>query len=136
MADFCENCKYRDFIAKAYDMHIDSNDCDKVNTFFCEKMRKQETVVIIDAGCTDKTMYHKGFKDGYESVDLSNRYTAHEVAEILTDLFGDACACNFNCIDEWLPEKCELLDACPNVVGVACWEQYLKHGERKDNDRT
>lgn len=58
-------------------------------------------------------------------------YTAHEVAEILAELFGDACACNFNGIDEWLPEKCELLDACPNTVGVACWEQYLKFREAK-----
>ena len=57
------------------------------------------------------------------------RYTAHEVACIIAELFGDACACNFNNIDEWLPEKCELLDACPNTVGVACWEQYLKFKE-------
>ena len=65
-------------------------------------------------------------------------YTPHEVAEIIAELFGDSCACNFNGIDEWLPEKCELLDACPNVYGVACWEQYLKFrdGERKDNDCT
>jgi hypothetical protein len=58
-------------------------------------------------------------------------YTAHEVAEIIADLFGDTCACSFNGIDEWLPEKCELLDACPNTCGVACWEQYLKFRERK-----
>ena len=62
-------------------------------------------------------------------------YTAHEVAEILSEAFGDPCACNFNGIDEWLPEKCELLSACPNPFGVACWEQYLKfRGERKDNE--
>lgn len=71
MVDFCENCKYQQFIASAYDMHIDHNDCDKVNTHFCEKMRNPEkTIVIIDAGCTDKTFYHKGFKDGYESVNV------------------------------------------------------------------
>lgn len=58
-------------------------------------------------------------------------YTPHEVAEILADLFGDSCACNFNGIDEWLPEKCELLESCPNTVGVACWEQYLKFCEEK-----
>ena len=46
-------------------------------------------------------------------------YTAHEVAVIIADLFGDDCACNFNDIDEWLPFKCELLDACPNPCGVA-----------------
>lgn len=62
-------------------------------------------------------------------------YTAHEVAEILADVFTDSCACNFNGNDEWLPEKCELLSSCPNPDGVACWEQFLKYrdGERKDN---
>ena len=69
MAD-CNICKYRQFLANAYDMHIDHTDCDKVNTFFCEKMQKPDTAVIIDAGCTDKTFYHKGFKDGYESVNV------------------------------------------------------------------
>ena len=63
-------------------------------------------------------------------------YTTHEVAEIIAELFGDACACNFNGIDEWLPEHCELLDACPDTVGVACWEQYLKFRERRTDDST
>lgn len=35
-------------------------------------------------------------------------YTAHEVAVILADAFGDDCACNFNSNDEWLPYLCEL----------------------------
>lgn len=71
------------------------------------------------------------------SMPTVDAYTAHEVAEIIAELFGDSCACNFNGIDEWLPLKCELLDACPNTCGVACWEQYLKFrgGERKDNER-
>ena len=59
-------------------------------------------------------------------------YTANEVAEIIADLFGDTCACNFNGIDEWLPFKCELQDCCPNTYGVACWEQYLKYRHYKD----
>ena len=63
-------------------------------------------------------------------------YTAHEVAVIIADLFGDDCACNFNGIDEWLPFKCELLDACPNPYGVACWEQYLKYRHCKNEMST
>ena len=51
-------------------------------------------------------------------------YTVHEVACILAEAFGDDCACNFNGNDEWLPEKCEVIDSCPEPVGVACWEQY------------
>ena len=58
----------------------------------------------------------------------------HTVACLLAELFDDTCACNYNDIDEWLPEKCELLDSCPNPVGVACWEQYLKHRAERRTD--
>ena len=58
----------------------------------------------------------------------------HTVACLLAELFDDTCACNYNGIDEWLPEKCELLDSCPNPVGVACWEQYLKHRAERRTD--
>ena len=51
----------------------------------------------------------------------------HTVACLLAELYDDTCACNYNGIDEWLPEKCELMDSCPNPAGVACWEQFLKH---------
>lgn len=56
----------------------------------------------------------------------------HTVACLLADLYGDTCACNYSDISEWLPEKCEVIDACPNPVGVACWEQFLMHREGKD----
>ena len=57
--------------------------------------------------------------------------TTHEVACLLAELFEDPCACNYNGVDEWLPFKCELQDACPHPVGVACWEQFLKYrGDR------
>ena len=60
----------------------------------------------------------------------AKQYTNHDVACIIADLFGDPCACNFNGIDEWLPYKCDFRDSCcPNPVGVACWEQYLKYKE-------
>ena len=58
----------------------------------------------------------------------------HTVACLLTELFDDTCACNYNGIDEWLPEKCELLESCPNPVGVACWEQFLKHRTERGTD--
>lgn len=69
--------------------------------------------------------------DAVEVVHGQRLYNAHEVAEIIAELFGDCCACNFNGIDEWLPLKCELQDACPFPVGVACWEQYLKYRSAK-----
>ena len=56
----------------------------------------------------------------------------HTVACLLAELFGDSCACNYCGIDEWLPEKCEVIDACPNPVGVACWEQFLTHRKERE----
>ena len=63
-----------------------------------------------------------------------HEWNNHTVACLLAELFDDACACNYNGIDEWLPEKCEVIDACPNPVGVACWEQYLTHREERRTD--
>ena len=83
--------------------------------------------------------YEQGWYDLQEcienlpSVQPQTEWNNHTVACLLAELFGDACACNFNGIDEWLPEKCEVIDACPNPVGVACWEQFLKHRSRKEN---
>ena len=60
------------------------------------------------------------------------RFNAHEVACILAEVMGDDCACNFHDHDEWLPQYCEFAEtSCPNPAGVACWEQYLKHLDKK-----
>ena len=56
-----------------------------------------------------------------------SEWNNHTVACLLADVFGDKCACNFNGIDEWLPEKCEVIGTCPDPGGVVCWEQYLKY---------
>jgi hypothetical protein len=61
-----------------------------------------------------------------EEPERTGIMTNHEVACMLAELFDDPCACNYNGIDEWLPEKCELQESCPKPVGVACWEQFLK----------
>ena len=64
--------------------------------------------------------YKPTLKNEMEANMENGLYTAHEVAVILADTFGDDCACNFNGNDEWLPYLCELQDACPHPCGVAC----------------
>ena len=60
----------------------------------------------------------------------------HEVAEIIADLMGDDCACNINNNDEWLPQYCDFANTCcPDPVGVACWEQYLKYLDKKPKEQ-
>lgn len=83
----------------------------------------------------EKDCYHDGISRHMVADALAllkeqeaKQYNNHEVACIIADLFGDPCACNFNDIDTWLPYKCDFRETCcPNPVGVACWEQYLKH---------
>jgi len=73
--------------------------------------------------------------------NVKGEWTTHEVACLLADMFNDSCACNYNGIDEWLPEVCEAIDSCPHPVGVACWEQFVTHrmadmrGEHNDKQR-
>lgn len=67
-----------------------------------------------------------------ELPSVESEWNNHTVACLLADLFGDSCACNYCGIDEWLPEKCEVIDACPNPVGVACWEQFLTYRKERE----
>jgi hypothetical protein len=82
--------------------------------------------------------YNMGLTDGIKALNklpsAQPEWNNHTVACLLAELFDDTCACNYNGIDEWLPIKCELLESCPNPVGVACWEQYLKHRAERRTD--
>lgn len=56
--------------------------------------------------------------------------TYKEVAEIIADLFGDECACNYNGNDEWLPQSCKYAETeCPSPKEKnGCWMQFLIQG--------
>lgn len=60
------------------------------------------------------------------------KWTTEEVAELLFNILGDDCACNFFGINEWLPERCkytEIADECPNPKEKhGCWIQFLLQG--------
>ena len=86
--------------------------------------------------------YNDGWVEALEWVydDVIGKYAEqeprlwnnHQVACLLADMFGDNCACNYNGIDEWLPKLCDFKDnCCPNPIGVACWEQFLKHSRAR-----
>lgn len=59
----------------------------------------------------------------------SGEWSVEEVAELLADLFDDEYACNYNGIDEWLPQSCKYADTeCPDPKEKhGCWIQFLKH---------
>ena len=85
----------------------------------------KETRAACRAGISPEEIAHA--KDLLAAEKDGQLYTVHDVAVILANAIGDDCACNINRNDEWLPQLCELQEACPHPVGVACWEQYLKH---------
>lgn len=49
------------------------------------------------------------------------------VAEMLADLFGDCCPCNYNDLDEVLSIGCERKN-CPGVFeyDYSCWKKYVE----------
>ena len=120
-------------------------DRDKVR-MMDDLISRKEAIDAICKACSMEEDYHKC--DGYpetstwcdELVALralssaQSEWNNHTVACLLADMFGDTCACNYNGIDEWLPGKCELLNSCPHPVGVACWEQFLKHKAERRTD--
>lgn len=58
-----------------------------------------------------------------------------DVAEMLADLFGEECCCNYNGIDEWLPYLCEHSETCPDTIGKnGCWKQFIKHWKERQKD--
>lgn len=80
----------------------------------------------------------KKFNEITPTVDVvepkKGEWTTHEVACLLAEVMGDDCACNVNGNDEWLPFVCEFAETtCPDVVGVACWEQWLVHRKEKED---
>lgn len=95
--------------------------------------------VDIDLSDYSDRLWRKAYEQGKADAEVERktwRWNDHEVACIIADLMGDACACNHNGIDEWLPKFCDFAntDACPNPVGVACWEQFLKHRAERRTD--
>ena len=86
---------------------------------------------LLKALAYDRGQYEKGYEDA-KAERKKDEWTTHEVACLLAEVTGDDCACNVNGNDEWLPFVCEFAETtCPNVVGVACWEQWLVHRKEK-----
>lgn len=121
----------REELVKALRENAEWCDGEEWNIPICMGDNQREAADLLENAEIEKQALRNaanGFRDRAEMAEAErdSRYTAHEVAVILAEVIGDDCACNVNGNDEWLPEKCELLDVCPDTVGVACWEQYLK----------
>ena len=60
----------------------------------------------------------------------TGEWTTEQVAELLANLFGDECACNFSGIDEWLSCACKYSETtCPEPKEKhGCWMQFLIQG--------
>ena len=62
--------------------------------------------------------------------------TLETVAEILAEQFGDACACNVNGNDEWLPMMCHYGDVCPDPPEhLGCWMELLRNKYHRQPER-
>ena len=103
--------------------------CDKALGSFDISMRDEYAVKVERASLT-------AYKEQLEYLPSvqprKGKWTTEEVAEMLFILFGDECACNYNGIDEWLPERCkytEIAEECPHPKEKhGCWMQFLLQG--------
>ena len=112
------------------------NHCEGCPKFIAEKsaaLEKAESV--FDAAFDLNQFQKKCFESCSKNPDRV--YTRKQVAQIILDLFGDSCACNFNGHDEWLPFACDgahtICVPDDSVEPTYCWEQYLKHLDEKDS---
>ena len=81
--------------------------------------------------------YPSWYAELLNEVPTTDVVEADKVAEMLYEVYGDPCACNYNNNDEWLSEACEYdFDECPEPKDpLGCWKQYVKHyGERRNDD--
>lgn len=77
----------------------------------------------------------KSLFDDVERIEAVDAIQIDAVAEMLADLFGEECCCDYNGIDEWLPMLCEYSDTCPETIGKnGCWKQFIKHWEERKKD--
>ena len=135
----CDTCIYQNNVEQLKPCIIYRDDCE-----FYEKERGDMTREEAIANLKEllECNYVDSFEDAEnEALEIAIKaleqepktgWNNHQIACMLADLFGDACACNYNGIDEWLGELCDFKDTCcPNPVGVACWEQFLKYSQSR-----
>ena len=63
-------------------------------------------------------------------------YSLEYVAEMMDEIHGDECACNFSGNDEWLPGCCPPSEdgTCPEPPGEnECWKQFIKNYDRRQS---
>lgn len=77
------------------------------------------------AGAAYSTIFER-MAEALDKTQTAEVMTYTEIAEMLNDLFGDPCPCDYNGIDEWLPFGCKY-EKCPQPGDARCWEEYLRH---------
>ena len=67
------------------------------------------------------------FSKAIENAPTVDAVEVDTVIEMFEYMLGD-CPCNFSPVDEWLAERCELQEECPNPKDKrGCWKQFIKH---------
>lgn len=90
--------------------------------------RRQEQQISDYCDCFLNSTEWNYVEDMVENARTIEAIPIDVVAEMLAELFGDECCCNYNGIDEWLPMLCEHSETCPEPIEKnGCWKQFIKH---------
>lgn len=94
-------------------------------------MAKEKRLIELDAMIDnidwDNDLQKWTLRGEPEDIPTVDAVEVDTVIEMFEYMLGD-CPCNFSPVDEWLAERCELQNECPNPKDKrGCWKQFIKH---------
>lgn len=98
-----------------------------------KRMCAQCNIEMADAPCEPADCFVRAVIMDCHTIDA---VPVDAVAQMLFDLFGDGCPCNYNDIAEWLAGSNGCTENCDkNEDPLLCWKLFIKHyGERESDE--
>lgn len=99
-----------------------------------------DALPVHKAYCVDEAGWGANFyvadKSDIDNAPTIDAVPVDAVAQMLFDLFGDGCPCNYNDIAEWLGGSNGCTENCDkNEDPLLCWKLFIRHyGERRSDD--
>ena len=105
------------------------------------KQKRKDRLVVaeyIERDALEQSIFNGVWYDNQDedvAYDLVGKAPTADVVEVdkvakllLISFGGNTCACDFNCNDEWLWEKCKYANTeCPFPQDeLGCWKEYVK----------
>lgn len=95
-----------------------------------ELLEDTPTADVVPSAVLEQVMWERDMaletlkEHGIGFCEKSDMVEIDKIAELLDELFGNECPCNFNNFDEWLPYVCEYRHTCDCATKEG-WKQLI-----------